>query len=88
VDNDADAEEVAQEAVLKAFQHLAKFRAECKFSTWLVQITINEARMRLRKYRPKLHDSIENSHKDEEGEYVPHATNIGRWSSCISSRTS
>ena len=44
--NSADAEEVAQEAVLKAFANLPNFRAECKFSTWLVQITYNEARMK------------------------------------------
>src|SRR6516225_3111657 len=49
--NPADAEEVAQEAVLKAFNNLSRFRLESKFSTWLVQITINEARMRLRKER-------------------------------------
>ena len=38
--NPADAEEVAQEAVLKAFSKLASFRGESKFSTWLVQITV------------------------------------------------
>jgi RNA polymerase sigma-70 factor, ECF subfamily len=54
LDNPADAEEVAQEAVLKAFNNLSRFRLESKFSTWLVQITINEARMRLRKDRRHL----------------------------------
>src|SRR5262249_38258269 len=49
LNNAADAEDVAQEAVLKAFKHLAGFRREAKFSTWLVQITINEARLKLRK---------------------------------------
>src|SRR5271157_3282824 len=47
--NEADAEDVAQEAVLKAFKHIRQFRAEAKFSTWLLQITVNEARMRRRK---------------------------------------
>src|SRR5271170_504714 len=47
--NEADAEDVAQEAVLKAFKHIRQFRAEARFSTWLIQITINEARMRRRK---------------------------------------
>jgi len=46
--NEADAEEAAQEAFLKAFRHLASFRAEAKFSTWLISITLNEARSRLR----------------------------------------
>src|SRR5690242_7574715 len=59
LDNAADAEEVAQEAVLKAFNNLSKFRGEAKFSTWLVQITINEARMRFRKDRRHLYDSLD-----------------------------
>jgi RNA polymerase sigma-70 factor, ECF subfamily len=47
--NEADAEEVAQEAFLKAFRHLATFRGEAKFSTWLIGIALNEARSRLRR---------------------------------------
>ena len=50
--NEADAEDVAQEAFLKAFHHLASFRAEAKFSTWLVGIALNEARSRLRHLGP------------------------------------
>src|SRR5258707_1451926 len=46
--NEADAEDAAQEAFLKAFRNLAHFRGEAKFSTWLVSITLNEARSRLR----------------------------------------
>ena len=46
--NEADAEDVAQEAFLKGFHHLASFRSESKFSTWLVGIALNEARSRLR----------------------------------------
>ena len=69
--NPADAEEVAQEAVLKAFNNLSKFRRESKFSTWLIQITINEARMRLRKDRSHLYESIDEQKSDEEGDYLP-----------------
>jgi RNA polymerase sigma-70 factor (ECF subfamily) len=47
--NDADAEDVAQEAIVRAFRKLSSFRAESKFSTWLISITINEARTRLRR---------------------------------------
>jgi RNA polymerase sigma-70 factor (ECF subfamily) len=47
--NEADAEDVAQEAFIKAFRKLSSFRAESKFSTWLISITINEARTRLRR---------------------------------------
>ena len=42
-------EEVAQEAFLKAFKYIRQFRAEARFSTWLLQITVNEARMRRRR---------------------------------------
>jgi RNA polymerase sigma-70 factor (ECF subfamily) len=49
--NEADAEDIAQEAFLKAFRNLSKFRAESKFSTWLISITLNEARSRLRRKR-------------------------------------
>jgi RNA polymerase sigma-70 factor (ECF subfamily) len=71
LNNPADAEEVAQEAVLKAFSGLARFRGEAKFSTWLIQITINEARLRLRKDRRHLYDSVDEQRTDEEGEYSP-----------------
>jgi len=40
--NEADAEDVAQEAFLKAFRNLSTFRAESKFSIWLISITLNE----------------------------------------------
>ena len=71
VNNPADAEEIAQEAVLKALAHLAGFRSEAKFSTWLIQITINEARSRLRKDRRHLYESIDEPRTDEEGDYSP-----------------
>ncbi len=72
VNNDADAEEVAQEAILKAFKALGRFRQEAKFSTWIIQIAINEARMKLRKDRRHLYDSIDEGRKcDEEGDYIP-----------------
>ena len=69
--NDADAEEVAQEAMLKAFKNLASFRQESKFSTWLIQIAINEARMKLRKDRRHLYQSIDNTQTTDEGDYIP-----------------
>ena len=46
--NEADAEDAAQEAFLKAFRNLASFRGEARFGTWLVSITLNEARSRIR----------------------------------------
>lgn len=69
--NEADAEEVAQEAFLKAFSHLTTFRRESKFSTWLIQIAVNEARMKRRKDRKGLYESIDQQHTDDEGDYFP-----------------
>ena len=46
--NETEAEDVVQEAFVRAFRKLSSFRAESKFSTWLMSITINEARTRLR----------------------------------------
>jgi RNA polymerase sigma-70 factor, ECF subfamily len=69
--NDADAEEAAQEAVLKAFIHIRSFRGESKFSTWLIQITINEARIKLRKDHRSLYDSLDEPKTDEEGDHWP-----------------
>jgi len=71
VKNDADAEDVAQEAVLKAFKGLKSFRGDAKFSTWLIQIAINEAKMKLRKDRRHLYESIEAGQLAEDGDYVP-----------------
>lgn len=71
VNNEADAEECAQEAILKAFRNLSRFRGESKFSTWLIQITINEARMRVRKRRAHLYESLDEPQPIGEGEYVP-----------------
>ena len=71
LNNPADAEEVAQETVLKAFNALPNFRFEAKFSTWIIQIAINESRMKLRKDRRHLYESIEAEREDEEGDYRP-----------------
>jgi RNA polymerase sigma-70 factor, ECF subfamily len=45
--NAKDAEDVAQEAFLKAWRALAGFRGEARFSTWLYRIAMNEAKRRL-----------------------------------------
>ena len=69
--NDADAEDVVQEAFLKAYRGLARFRQESKFSTWLIQIAINDARMKLRKDRRRLYKAIDAGGEPSEGDYVP-----------------
>jgi RNA polymerase sigma-70 factor (ECF subfamily) len=69
--SEADAEEVVQEAALKAYKALSSFRGEAKFSTWLVKITLNEARMRLRRSRADSEVSLENFVDDGESDYTP-----------------
>jgi RNA polymerase sigma-70 factor (ECF subfamily) len=68
--NEADAEDVAQEAFLKAFHHLATFRAEAKFSTWLIGIALNEARSRLRRESAWHMESIDDT-QFEDGQTSP-----------------
>jgi RNA polymerase sigma-70 factor, ECF subfamily len=57
--NETDAEDAAQEAFLKAFRNLDKFRGEAKFSTWLISITLNEARSRLRRKKTTKTESLD-----------------------------
>lgn len=51
VPGDADAEDVLQEAYLRAFANLAGFRGESSLSTWLSRIALNEAFARVRAQR-------------------------------------
>ncbi|UWZ84415.1 sigma-70 family RNA polymerase sigma factor [Occallatibacter riparius] len=59
--NEADAEDVAQEAIVRAFRHLSSFRSESRFSTWLISITLNEARGRLRRQTTVRMESLDTS---------------------------
>jgi RNA polymerase sigma-70 factor, ECF subfamily len=68
--NEQDAEDAAQEAMLKAFANIRQFRAEARFSTWLIQITVNEALMRRRRERTVVMEGIDHR-GDEESEYAP-----------------
>lgn len=52
VNNDDEAEDILQDAYLKAFAAIAAFRGESGLNTWLTAITLNEARGRLRRRRP------------------------------------
>jgi RNA polymerase sigma-70 factor, ECF subfamily len=49
--NHEDAEEVVQNAFLRAFQNLGSFRGDSRFYTWLVRIAVNEALMKIRGHR-------------------------------------
>jgi RNA polymerase sigma-70 factor (ECF subfamily) len=65
-----DAEDVLQETFLKAFEHLADFREDSRFYTWIVRIAVNEGLMKLRKRRSDKSVPIEDSLGDE-GEVLP-----------------
>ena len=68
--NSADAEDAAQEAILKAFRHIKQFREEARFSTWLIQIAVNEARMRIRRNHADVMEPIADR-PDEAGNHTP-----------------
>jgi RNA polymerase sigma-70 factor (ECF subfamily) len=64
--NREDAEDVVQDAFLKAYQNLGQFQGQSKFYTWLVRIAVNEALMRLRRRRPERMISLDEDVKTEE----------------------
>jgi len=68
--NKEDAEDVTQETLLKGLARLNQFRRESTFGTWLIQIAINEARMRNRKqWRVRMFSL--NGDNRNKNEYVP-----------------
>ena len=71
VKNETEAEDGAQETVISAYRHLASFRGDAKFSTWLTTIAINEGRKRLRKAKGAAEESIEEEVEAHEGDYSP-----------------
>ena len=51
VKNEIDADDVTQNAMLRAYQAREQFRGESKFNTWLYRIAVTSALMHLRKKR-------------------------------------
>ena len=68
--NREDAEDVVQDAFLKAYQKLDQFQGNSKFYTWLVRIAVNEALMKLRKRKASKTVSIDEDVETDEG-FVP-----------------
>src|SRR3982074_2642162 len=64
--NREDAEDVVQEAFLKAYGNLAQFQEQSEFYTWLVRIAVNEALMKLRRRRPERTVSLDEEIKTED----------------------
>ncbi|MEZ5198212.1 MAG: RNA polymerase sigma factor [Bacteroidales bacterium] len=69
VQNREDAEEIAQDAFIKAYQSLGSFKKESKFSTWLFRIVYNTSISRTRKRKVETQSldnyTLENYSEDE-----------------------
>jgi len=65
--NREDAEDVVQDAFLKAYENLEQFQGNSKFYTWLVRIAVNEALMKLRRRKTSKTVSIDEDVETEEG---------------------
>src|ERR1039457_5711725 len=57
--NEHDAEDAAQEAMLKAFKNIRQFRAEARFSTWLIQIKVNEDSLNCEEVRREISNYVD-----------------------------
>ncbi len=68
-----DAEDVTQEAFLKAYRSLGSFRGDCKFSVWLYRIVSNLCldQLRARKRRPTQSLTVENDDGEEDQLEIP-----------------
>jgi RNA polymerase sigma-70 factor (ECF subfamily) len=64
--NREDAEDVVQDAFLKAYENLEQFQENSKFYTWLVRIAVNESLMKLRRRRSDRTVSLDEDIKTEE----------------------
>ncbi len=65
--NREDAEDITQDAFLKAYEKLDQFQGNSKFSTWLVRIAVNESLMRLRKRKTSRTVSMDEDVQTEDG---------------------
>lgn len=71
-----DAEDLTQEALMKAFLNLRAFKETCLFSTWLTRIAINEALMWKRKPQKRFEVSSPNSSEVERFGIVQEVADI------------
>lgn len=71
VRNDSDAEDVLQEAYVRAFAGLDGFRGEARLSTWLARIVINEALGFIRRRRPAIDISLISSNSTLYAQIIP-----------------
>jgi RNA polymerase sigma-70 factor (ECF subfamily) len=62
--SDGDAEDVMQDAYVRAYAHLRDFDGRARFSTWLTRIAVNEALARVRRARG--HESLDSIGEDQD----------------------
>jgi RNA polymerase sigma-70 factor (ECF subfamily) len=77
VRNDAEAEDVVQEAYTHAFAGLSTFRGEASLSTWLTRIVLNEANGRLRQRRPQVDIAMLEAAAQEDTRVVAFPSRFG-----------
>lgn len=69
--NPQDAEDVLQNAFLKALQSLKTFEGRSSLATWLYRIAVNESLMLLRRHKPEVPLTDTVAEDDEAGDYTP-----------------
>jgi len=69
--NHADAEETAQETMIKALTRLNQLHAPEKFKAWLLQIAVNEARLKRRNSHAQKYESLERDGNENEEHFMP-----------------
>jgi RNA polymerase sigma-70 factor (ECF subfamily) len=69
--NETDAEDAAQEAIISSFRHLSSYRGDAKFSTWLLAITINQARAQLRRAKVAVFQSLDDTCENLADGFTP-----------------
>ena len=66
-----NAEEAAQETMLKALMHLDQLADPAKFKPWLLHIALNEARLKRRREHASFFEPLDNGSGEDEGMFMP-----------------
>ncbi len=69
--NETEAEDAAQETVIKVYTNLHLFRGDSQFRTWVLSIARNEGLGRLRKLGNRREDSLDAETDETTGDYTP-----------------
>jgi RNA polymerase sigma-70 factor (ECF subfamily) len=69
--NETEAEDAAQETIIKVYRNLHNFRGDSQFRTWVLSIARNEGLGRIRKDGARREDSLDALTEDQGGDYTP-----------------